>query len=160
MASSNVTPNYSLLTIPVYMVVANMPHAYSVYLIGSNNNWKWDNASPRSANNKTQCSNSVAASIYRKYERCRAAHDNMLENMAFVIGGILSGVICKLDATWMNNMCAIYLLSRILYALSYIMTSSQRWSPLRTVWYLVGSIVVLAMYWKAGWRLVEAGQLP
>ena len=58
----------------------------------------------------------------------------MMENMAFVIGGILSGVFTKLDADWMNWMCMIYLGSRILYALSYMHTSSLTWSPLRTVW--------------------------
>ena len=54
--------------------------------------------------------------------------------MAFVVGGILSGVVTKLDADWMNMMCALYLGTRVLYTASYMQTSSQIWSPLRTVW--------------------------
>lgn len=142
------------------MVLAQLPHAYSVYLIGSSNNWKWDNSSPRSTSNRDHCSKSVSSTTYRKFERCRAAHDNMLENMAFVVGGILAGVTCKLDTQWMNSMCAVILGSRILYLASYMQISSQQLSPLRTVWYLVASIAVLLMYWKAGWVLVEHGQLP
>ena len=154
------TPNYSLFTIIAYMVLAAVPHAYSVCLIGSNNNWKWDNASPRSQNNRSNVSKSVPNEVYRKFERCRAAHDNMLENMAFVIGGILAGIMCKLDAGWMNTMSAICIGSRVLYVLSYVCTSSQSLSPLRTVWYLTSSIPILLMYWKAGMVLKEAGQLP
>ena len=159
MADSGVKSNYSLFAIPAYMVVAVIPHAYSVYLIGSNNNWKWDNASPRSTNNKSNCSKTVPSAVYRKFERCRAAHDNMLENMAFVVGGILSGVICKLDAGWMNTVSAVIVGTRVLYVLSYVQTSSLRWSYLRTIWYNVSAIAVMAMYWKAGWKL-SSGQLP
>ena len=153
------TPNYSLFAIPAYMVLASIPHAYSVYYIGCNNNWKWDNASPRSTGNRTSVSKSVPNEVYRKFERCRAAHDNMLENMAFVVGGILAGVICKLEAGWMNTMCGVCLASRVLYLLSYMSISSQKLSPLRTVWYLVSSIAIMAMYWKAGWVLVKEGQI-
>ena len=130
------TPNYALLSIPVYFVIAMVPHAFSVSLIVSNNNKKWDNASPRSTDNRSKTEASVPKHVYRKFERCRAAHDNMMENMAFVVGGILSGVIAKLDADWMNQMCAVYLVSRILYTVSYVQISSFKWSPLRTVWFL------------------------
>ena len=157
---SNSVPNYSFFSIIAYMVLASVPHAYSVYLIASNNNWRWDNASPRSTNNRSNVAKSVPNDIYRKFERCRAAHDNMLESMAFIVGGILAGVMCKLDAEWMNIMCAVCIGSRVLYVLSYIHTSSQSLSPLRTVWYLASSIPVLLMYWKAGLVLMEIGQLP
>ena len=79
-ASPATAPNYALLSIPAYMVIAQLPHAYSVYLITSNNNWKWDNASPRSTSNKAHVEKSVPKDCYRKFERCRAAHDNMFEN--------------------------------------------------------------------------------
>ena len=84
----------------------------------------------------------------------------MLENMGFVVGGILAGLICRLDANWMNTMCAICVGFRVLYVFSYIQISSQQLSPLRTLWFLFSSIPILLMYWKAGWTMVEAGQLP
>jgi MAPEG family len=82
----------------------------------------------------------------------------MLENMAYIVGGILAGVMCKLDASFMNKMSAVCLGSRVLYLFSYIHTSNQRLSPLRTVWYLSSSLAIMALYWKAGWK-VAAGQL-
>ncbi len=153
------TANYSLFAIPAYMVLAQIPHAYSVALIGSSNNWKWDNSSPRSTRNRTHTSQSVPAETYRKFERCRAAHDNMLENMAFVVGGILAGVVCKLDARLMNVLSAICLASRILYIPTYIQTSNQKLSPLRTIWYLVSNIAIFVLYWKSGWKLAETSKL-
>jgi uncharacterized MAPEG superfamily protein len=154
------TPNYSLLALLLYAVIAYIPHAYSVALITSHNNYQWDNTSPRSTKNRTHVSGSVPQHIYRRFERSRAAHDNMLENMGLVVGGILAGVVCKLDAQWMNTMCAILLLARLAYIVSYVSISSQALSPMRTVWFLVAKGPVLMMYWKAGWKLVEMGQIP
>lgn len=128
--------NYSLFAIPAYLVIAMAPHAYSVYYITMHNNNKFDLPSPRSTNNRNILEKSVPKDVFRKYERCRAAHDNMLENMAFVVGGILSGVVARLDAGLMNTLCAGCLLSRVVYAISYVNISSHKWAPLRTLWYL------------------------
>ncbi|ETN41673.1 uncharacterized protein HMPREF1541_03609 [Cyphellophora europaea CBS 101466] len=128
--------NYALFTIPAYLVIAMFPHAYSVWLITTNNNNKWDLQSPRSTNNRSKTEASVPKHIYRRFERCRSAHENMLENMAFVVGGILSGVVTRLDAEWMNLMCGLYLVSRILYTISYVSIASAKWAPMRTAWYL------------------------
>lgn len=130
------TPNYALFTIPAYMVVAMGPHAYSTYLVTKHNNNQFSLASPRSTNNRSMIEKTVPKEIYRQYERCRAAHDNMLENMAFMVGGILSGVVTKLDADLMNVLCGIYLASRIVYTICYTNITSQRWASLRTLWYL------------------------
>jgi uncharacterized MAPEG superfamily protein len=83
----------------------------------------------------------------------------MLENMAFVVGGILAGVVCKLDARLMNVLSAICLASRILYIPTYIQTSNQKLSPLRTIWYLVSNIAIFVLYWKSGWKLAETSKL-
>ena len=83
----------------------------------------------------------------------------MLEGMAFLVGGVLAGIITKLPATFMHMMSVTILLSRVLYVLSYVYVSSSRWY-LRTVWYEVCVLAILAMYWRAGVVLVKNGQLP
>lgn len=143
-------PNYSLFTIPAVLVVALIPHGYSIYLITKNNNGKWDNASPRSTGNRGQVEKSVPKDIYRKFERCRATHDNILENMPFIVGAFLAGIITKLDADWMNQMSVAYLASRILYAFSYVQVSSQKLAPTRTFFYLVGNVILMWIYIRAG----------
>jgi uncharacterized MAPEG superfamily protein len=128
--------NYSLFAIPAYMVLAMVPHSYSVWLVTKHNNRKFDLPSPRSTDNRVRIEKSVPRHIYRKYERCRAAHDNMLENMAFVTAGILAGIVGTLDASFMNTACAVYLVSRVLHIISYVQISSHKFATLRTLWYL------------------------
>lgn len=83
----------------------------------------------------------------------------MLEGMALLVGGVLAGIVTKLPASFMHLMSAIVLLSRVLYVLSYVYASSARWY-LRTLWYEVCVLAILAMYWRAGVVLVKNGQLP
>lgn len=130
------TANYALLAIPVYWVIALFPHGYSVHLITKHNNNQFDLPSPRSTKNRALLEKSAPQDIYRRYERCRAVHDNMLESMAFVIGGILAGVMAKLDAGLMNLLCGLYIASRIAYAISYINIASHKWATVRTLWFV------------------------
>lgn len=85
-----------------------------------------------------------------KFERLRACHINMLENMAFVVGGVLVGIMAKLPANFMHQMSLVILGSRIVYIISYASVTRSKWAPLRTVWFLISNLAVLAMYWKAG----------
>lgn len=170
------TPNYSLFAIPAYLVIAMVPHAYSVSLITKYNKKLYDMPSPRSSGGRTEIEKSVPRAIYREYERCRAAHSNMFENMGFVVGGILSGVVGKVDAGYMNRIAAVYLASRVLYTISYVKISSPKLAPLRTLWYMyahplyqksrilmnsrVGMLAITTLYWKTGIVLVRNGTLP
>ena len=45
------------------MVLAMIPHAYSVQVITSNNNKKWNNASPRSLSNLQMVEKSVSKEV-------------------------------------------------------------------------------------------------
>lgn len=74
----------------------------------------------------------------------------MLENMAFLVGGVLAGIMAKLPADFMNRMSLVILGSRVIYIVSYVNVTRQKWAPLRTVWYMASNLAVLAMYWKAG----------
>lgn len=130
------TANYALFAIPAYWVIALVPHGYSIFLITSHNNNQFDLPSPRSTNNRALLEKSAPKDIYRRYERCRAAHDNMLESMAFVIGGILAGIMAKLDAGLMNMLSGLYIATRVAYAMSYINIASHKWATLRTLWFM------------------------
>lgn len=90
--------NYSLFAIPAYLVIAQVPHAFSVALITRNNNNKWDLTSPRSTGNRSKTEASVPKHVYRKFERCRAAHDNMFENMA------VSAAAALLPFSWVERL--------------------------------------------------------
>lgn len=81
----------------------------------------------------------------------------MLENMAFMVGAVLAGNMAKLDARWMNAMMGWYLASRVAYIFSYVQAESKKYAPLRTVFYLAGSIQLLAIYIRAAGVLAENG---
>ena len=80
----------------------------------------------------------------------------MMENMAFVVGAVLSGVMMKLDAGFMNRMLGLYMASRVLYIISYISTERQPLSYLRTIAYNAGIGILMTIYWKAGNALLSA----
>lgn len=98
--------------------------------------------------------------VYLKFERLRACHNNMLENMSFLVGGILAGIMAQLPADFMHQMSLVILVSRAIYLISYTSVTSSRWAPLRTVWFLTSNLAVMAIYWKAGMILVREGKLP
>ena len=152
------TPNYSLFTIPAYLVLAMIPHAYSIILITSHDPKAWNNTNPRSSTNTERIQKAIPRRTYQKYERLRAAHNNMMENMAFVVGAVLAGNMARLEPGWLNNMCGAYLMSRVLYVFSFAQTETLALSPLRTIWYSLGQIPLFWIYGRAGMR-IAAGAL-
>lgn len=125
---------------------------YSVYLISHGehgSNASWDTASPRSERFAASLKKSISPSCYAKYERCRAAHANMMDNMAWVVGAVLAGNMIKLDATYMNSMMLLYLSSRAVYIVCYIQIERQGLSRLRSMVYTVGATLLFFIYVKA-----------
>lgn len=150
-------PNLSLFSIPAYFALALGPHVYSVLLIRSANNDKWDNANPRSELHSEAIRKSVPAATYAKFERSRAAHNNMLENMGFMVGAVLAGCMVRLDANFMNAMTASYLVTRLLYTIAYVQIGRLKRSPIRTLLYFAGNVILITLYIQAGLALAKAG---
>jgi len=141
--------NYSLYSIPAYIVLAMVPHVYSLTLLSTHKK-HWDNVSPRSQKFTSSLQKSIPPDCLAKYERGRAAHNNMMESMAYVIGAVIAGNMVKLDAGFMNKSMALYLMTRMAYVASYIQTEKLHLSYIRTVVYIVGMAVLSVIYFKAG----------
>jgi len=141
--------NYSLYSIPAYIVLAMVPHVYSLTLLSTHKK-HWDNVSPRSQKFTSSLQKSIPPDCLAKYERSRAAHNNMMESMAYVIGAVIAGNMVKLDAGFMNKSMALYLMTRMAYVASYIQTEKLHLSYIRTVVYIVGMAVLSVIYFKAG----------
>lgn len=141
--------NYSLYAIPAYYTLAMVPHIYSVVLVGMNKQ-HWDNASPRSKKFDESLKKGIPPQAYVVFERCRAAHNNMLsENMAFVVGAVLAGNMAGLDGGFMNKMCGWYLVTRVAYLLCYINIGRQKYALLRTATFNAGILILFWIYIKA-----------
>jgi uncharacterized MAPEG superfamily protein len=141
--------NYSLYSIPAYYVLAMLPHIYSAITV-SRNKQNWDIASPRSEKFSALLKKTLPPDALGKYERARAAHNNMLsENMAFFVGAVLAGNMAGLNAGFMNNITAGYLASRVVYLICYIYIRRQRYAVMRTVAFNVGCAILMWVYVKA-----------
>jgi uncharacterized MAPEG superfamily protein len=150
------SPNLSLYSIPAYYALAMVPHVYSVIVVGKNKQ-RWDNAAPRSQNEKLK--KSMPPKVYAQFERCRAAHNNMLESSAFFIGAVLAGNWAGLENGYMNSMTGWYLASRIAYLICYIAIERQRYSLFRTLAFNAGFLVVFLIFFKAAGAVYAKGAL-
>lgn len=140
----------SFYSIPVYYILAMVPHVYSVTLLRLNKQ-KWDNASPRSEKFAASLKKGIAPDVLGKFERARAAHTNMLsENMAFFIGAVLAGNMAGLNASFMNSITGWYLFSRVAYLVCYIYIKRQPYAWLRTIAFNAGCGMLFWVYFKAG----------
>src|SRR5437762_10852184 len=96
------TTNYSIYMIPAYYLLAQLPHSLAISTIRSANNGRWDNTNPRSTQWIDTLAKSVPAAVFAKYERCEAAHKNLMENMALFTTAVVLGNIAGLPAGMLN----------------------------------------------------------
>jgi hypothetical protein len=108
--------NYSIYSIPVYWLLALVPHVYAVRqvhdrfhhvesnfppqvsLMKSANNQKWNNVNPRGVDTNETYKKAVGSEVFARFERGEAAHKNMLENAPLLIGAVTIGNVVRLDA--------------------------------------------------------------
>lgn len=151
------------------MLIALAPHAYSGTLLTTSSptstkgNPKststksiYNLANPRSSSNNAKYQSALPPATYGKWERARAAHANMFDNSAFFVSAILAGIVTRCEASYMNRMAGWYLASRVAYVISYISVERGWLATLRTGWYMVGNVILFAIWWKAG-KKVMAG---
>ncbi len=81
---------------------------------------------------------------------------DMLENMAFVVGAVLVGNMAKLGASYMNQMTAWYLASRVGYLIAYVQVEKEAYATIRTLFYNLGAMLLLIVYVKAAGVLAES----
>ena len=146
-------PNYSLFSIPLYLFLTMVPHVYSVIFLARYKRM-WDTACPRGTKFSQNISKSLPPQALAQYERARGAHNNMYENMAFFVGAVLAGAMMRVDAEFMNRWLAVYLVTRILYLGSYIVTENPKLAHARSVIFTGGLVVLAAIYVKAAQILV------
>lgn len=126
-----------------------VPHIYSVVIVNSNKQ-KWDNANSKGEKFSASLRKNLPPDALGKYERARAAHNNMLsENMALFVGAVLAGNMAGLDASFMNNIIGWYLASRVAYLACYIYIRRQKYALMRTTVFNVGCGLLLWVYFKA-----------
>jgi uncharacterized MAPEG superfamily protein len=141
--------NFSIIAIPVYYVLALLPHAHALRVATLGKPEKWDNRNPRSVTLKADLRAKLPAEIFAQYERCEAASANCYENMPVFGLAILAGHVAKVDKAVIDQFAFRFLLVRTAYVWSYMTTSSQKWSYVRTVLYFYSIYQCFKMYARA-----------
>ncbi|THY25646.1 hypothetical protein D6D01_05026 [Aureobasidium pullulans] len=143
-------PDYSLLAIPVYTIMAIIPHAYALSTVSKQT--QWSNANSRGESNIQHLKKTLPAAVFATYERAKAAHNNSLESMPLFIAATLSGVFAeKLTRTDVGNaqFSVVFLGIRALYTILYINTSSEKYSHARSLTWTAGMALCFYQIYKA-----------
>ncbi|KAF2000666.1 hypothetical protein P154DRAFT_575721 [Amniculicola lignicola CBS 123094] len=136
--------------------VAAHPNAlYLISTIKNANNKKWNNANPRGIETNAMYQKQVPNSVFCKYERCEAAHKNLLENAPLYVGAIVLGNVARLDALTMNVATGLYLGLRVVYVALYVNTVNRRLSYLRTLNWVASTAILFTVIIKAGNKMAS-----
>ncbi|CAO1628923.1 unnamed protein product [Jaminaea pallidilutea] len=140
--------NLSLIVPPLLWVNSILPHFYAVALTGGN----FTNRAPRE----------YSASISRKqtktptdekFLRAEAASQNGFENLAWASAAIVAANLAKLPAKDINTLAVGYLLSRVLYNLSYIFSTTEVASYIRSVTFVGGVGILMKLFVSSAYAL-------
>lgn len=138
------------------------------------NNGHWDNTNPR---NTSYLEQKVPKEALARYERAEAAHANGMENAPFFIGAVLAGNFAGLDASkypgnwkytrsWnyadedtatLNAYTGVYIGLRVLYNVLYVRTTTLKSSRARSLVWLVSTVSLFVLYFKAANRMLARG---
>lgn len=149
--------NLALMSIPAYMVLASVPHAYGAYLATGGDRNKHDNCNPHSANAQDKIKRSLSAKRYAAYERAKRCHVNALENMPLFVAAIFAGLMAERSAgtgsVGLDNFVVGWMACRIVYTVNYIVTESKGWSYLRSAMYIASTGWAFTVLGKAAYAV-------
>ncbi|GAA5969851.1 hypothetical protein JCM3765_004595 [Sporobolomyces pararoseus] len=142
--------NYSFYAVPAMWLASIGPHFYAAYLTKQSNDLPdFDNVSPREFLKKV-AGQEKQSEIVRRYLRAEAAQQNGFESWGVFASAVVVGNLARLPVKYMNFFAGGYLLSRIIYNILYIRTTSAAWSNLRSVVYVAGVGLISTTFVRAG----------
>jgi uncharacterized MAPEG superfamily protein len=141
--------NFSILSIPAYYALSVLPHGYAIRVATRGQPWKWDNRNPRSSALKSDLRSKLDPNTFSLYERAEAASSNAYENMPLFTAAVILGHVVGLDKKYLDNFALQFLLVRAGHSLSYVATRRQRWSFLRTMFYVWSVALCVRVLFKA-----------
>ncbi|GAA5942538.1 MAPEG family protein [Sporobolomyces koalae] len=146
----SMSTNYSFYAIPAMWATSIGAHFYAAALTKASNDLPdFDNVAPRDFLRRVQ-NQEKQSEVVKKYIRAEAAQQNGFENWAIFAGAVIAGNLAKLPTSYMNVFSSGYILSRILYNILYINTTSAAWSNVRSVVYVGGIASLFTTFIKAG----------
>ena len=133
--------NIPLLSIPIYYVLAIYPHGHAILVASKGNMKQYDNANPKTTKSTDKLKRRLNAREFAAYERAERCHTNHLENMPLFCAAIFAGLLAEQKGVpgqiALNEFAVGFVLLRVLYTISYILTETIRLSYLRSALYFL-----------------------
>ncbi|QIW99690.1 hypothetical protein AMS68_005208 [Peltaster fructicola] len=143
------TYNFSLLSIPLYYILAVIPHGQAMAIASRGGGGRHDNRNPKSSDFIAKLKSKLSARDFARFERAESCHRNHFENMPLFVASVLASLFVerqtgvKLD-TGLN--AALILGTRVLYTLNY---ETQKWSYVRSMLYFISVGLCFRMILRA-----------
>lgn len=114
--------NFPLVAIPLYYVLAVIPHGVAGYIASKGNPRTHDNRNPKSSEFLAKVKSKLSAKEYARFERAESCHRNHLENMPLFVAAVLASLFVESQTgveLKTSLYTALFLGSRVLYTLNY-----------------------------------------
>lgn len=82
--------------------------------------------------------------------RAEGAQQNGFENLGIFTAGVVAGNAAGLDAGYLNALSTAYVATRVVYTFVYVSNRTRAVAHIRSVVYVGGSLLVMAMFVGAG----------
>lgn len=151
--------NLSWAGVPLSLLIAALPHWYTIYLAESNRiQGGWSNVNPRFwvqsliAKSTTTKLTPLELTILRG-QSCQA---NAFENVPLFVASIVWANFTGLDVKTINRFVVGYLVSRVLFTVLYVKVSGKAESFARTAVFQVGIGWIISIWLKGAWKISPA----
>ncbi|KAF2706873.1 hypothetical protein K504DRAFT_459298 [Pleomassaria siparia CBS 279.74] len=146
------TYNPSIVAIPAYYILSVAPHSYALSVATQGKPLSWDNRNPRSTDMKAKLKERLPKDTYALYERAEACHANGMENLPLFAAAVIlgnMGALQKDGLAGMTGFAATFLAVRVAYTASYLTTSTNGPTFLRSGLWIAGFSMCFRIIFKA-----------
>lgn len=155
MFPSTIGYNISLYTVPAAWIICLAPHVYAALLYQVSSKRNFDNKFPRHlSKNAAECQN-VDSATKDRIIRAEMAQANGLESIGVFAAAVVAANMTKVDQDWLNGLSVGYVVSRILYNVIYVNNTTDLRAWTRSVVWVAGVGMVMALYVLSGNQLVQ-----
>jgi len=133
-----------ILSIPLYYILAQVPHGYASSFAMKGGSQNYDNRNPKGSNHQESLKKRLGPREYAAYERAENCHRNGLENMPLFVATIFAGMLAEQKAgsgaVGLTTFCVAFLAMRVGYTANYIVVDTMNWSYVRSLLYVASTI--------------------
>ncbi|KAK4574467.1 hypothetical protein LTR86_001308 [Recurvomyces mirabilis] len=145
--------NIPLVTIPLYYVLAAIPHGYAMAKVTGGDLSKADNCNPHGMATQEKLKKLVGPREFAAFERAESCHRNALENMPLFVAAIFAGCLAEwragAGATGVTTFSIVWMALRTAYTINYIVVETRKWAFVRSLIYFITTFWAFAVIIRA-----------